>query len=81
MLHRSLVLAAAAAIALATPALAGPTEDFKALTDEYWAFILKENPTFASSLGQRQYDTQLGRYQPRRRGPPGGARRSVSWPG
>jgi hypothetical protein len=54
MLHRSLILAAAAAIALATPALAGPAEDFKALTDEYWAFILKENPTFASSLGQRQ---------------------------
>jgi uncharacterized protein (DUF885 family) len=60
MRYCSLALAAAAAIAFATPALAGPTEDFKALTDEYWAFILKENPTFASSLGLRQYDTQLG---------------------
>ena len=60
MRHRSLALAAAAAIALATPALAGPTEDFKALTDEYWAFVLKENPTFASSLGHRQFDAQLG---------------------
>ena len=60
MRHRSLALVAAAAIALATPALAGPTEDFKALTDEYWAFVLKENPTFASSLGHRQFDAQLG---------------------
>ncbi|HZB69602.1 MAG TPA: DUF885 domain-containing protein [Sphingomicrobium sp.] len=60
MRYRSLALAAAAAIALATPALAGPAEDFMALTDEYWAFILKENPTWASSLGHRQYDTQLG---------------------
>ena len=60
MRHRSLGLAAAAAIALATPALAGPAEDFKVLTDEYWAFILNENPTFASSLGRRQYDARLG---------------------
>ena len=60
MLHRSLALAAAAALALATPALAGPAEDFKALTDEYWAFVLKENPTFASTLGHRQYDSSLG---------------------
>ena len=60
MPHRSLALAAAAALALATPALAGPAEDFKALTDEYWAFVLKENPTFASTLGHRQYDSSLG---------------------
>ena len=60
MLHRSLALAAAAALALATPALAGPAEDFKALTDEYWAFVLRENPVFASTLGHREYDAQLG---------------------
>ena len=29
---------AATCLSLAAPALAGPTEDFKALTDEYWAF-------------------------------------------
>jgi uncharacterized protein (DUF885 family) len=59
MLHRSLALAAAAALALATPALAGPAENFKALTDEYWAFVLRENPTFSSGLGHREYDARL----------------------
>lgn len=44
----------------AAPALAGPTEDFTALTDQYWAAYLRENPTFASSLGVRDYDDQLG---------------------
>jgi uncharacterized protein (DUF885 family) len=57
MSYRS--LAFAAALAIATPALAAPAEDFKALTDEYWAFVLRENPTWASTLGHRQYDTRL----------------------
>ncbi|MGI8611900.1 MAG: DUF885 domain-containing protein, partial [Sphingomicrobium sp.] len=30
-----------------------------ALTDDYWAFILKENPTWASSLGHREHDARL----------------------
>ena len=38
MRHRH-VLLAATILALAAPALAGPPEDFKALTDEYWAFV------------------------------------------
>ena len=50
----------AAVACIASPALAGPPEDFKALTDEYWAFTLRENPTFASSLGVHDYDDQLG---------------------
>jgi len=60
MRYRSFALAAAAALAVASPAAAGPPEDFKALTDEYWAYILRENPTWASSLGHREYDAQLG---------------------
>jgi uncharacterized protein (DUF885 family) len=60
MLHRSLALAAAVALAVASPAAAGPAEDFKALTDQYWAFVLRENPTWASRLGHREYDAQLG---------------------
>src|SRR5687767_13033959 len=59
MRHRH-VLLAATVLAFAAPAAAGPTEDFKALTDDYWAFTLRENPTFASSLGVRDYDDQLG---------------------
>ena len=45
---------------LAAPALAGPTEDFEALTDDYWAFVMRENPTFASQLGMHDYDDRLG---------------------
>jgi uncharacterized protein (DUF885 family) len=56
----SLALIGAASIALATPAFAAPADDFKALTDEYWAFVLRENPVFASTVGHREYDAQLG---------------------
>jgi uncharacterized protein (DUF885 family) len=58
---RKLTIAiAATALVLSAPAAAGPADDFKALTDEYWAFVLRENPTFASQLGHREYDAQLG---------------------
>ena len=56
----TLALIGAASLAATSPALAGPAEDFKALTDEYWAFILRENPVWASTLGHSQYDAQLG---------------------
>jgi len=59
MRHRH-VLLAATILAFAAPAVAGPTEDFNALTDQYWAFTLRENPTFASGLGVHDYDDQLG---------------------
>ena len=58
MRHISLALVAAS-LALASPADADPGSDFQALTDEYWAFVLRENPTFASTLGHREYDAQL----------------------
>ncbi len=56
----TLAIAAAACVAAATPAAAGPAQDFKALTDEYWAFVLRENPMMASTLGHREYDAELG---------------------
>ena len=52
-------LYAATILAFAAPAVAGPPEDFKALTDEYWANTLREFPTFASSLGIHDYDDRL----------------------
>ena len=55
----ALALAAAASIAFAAPAAAGPTEDFKALADQYWAFVLKENPIWGSFLGYREYDALI----------------------
>src|SRR5439155_24954280 len=51
MRRLSLALAATAALAIATPAVGGPTEDFHALMDQYWATLLKESPLLASSAG------------------------------
>jgi len=43
-------------VAGAAPAVAGPSEDFAALLDEYWEWQLAEYPTFASSLGDTRYN-------------------------
>ncbi|MGH6659741.1 MAG: DUF885 domain-containing protein, partial [Sphingomicrobium sp.] len=58
-MHARYALLAATMLALAAPATAGPPEDFKALTDDYWAFVLREFPTFASQLGIHDYDDKL----------------------
>jgi len=47
-------------IGAAAPALAAPADEFKAITDDYWAFVMRENPTFASTLGIRDHDDELG---------------------
>jgi uncharacterized protein (DUF885 family) len=60
MSHRSLALLAALSLSLGTPAAAAPADDLKALADEYWAFVLRENPVWASMLGHRENDSQLG---------------------
>jgi uncharacterized protein (DUF885 family) len=38
--------------------LAGPSEDFHVLLDEVWEWQLRENPMFASNLGDRRYNDQ-----------------------
>src|SRR5205085_9186535 len=55
----SLALATTAALAIATPAVGGPTEDFHVLMDQYWATLLRESPLLASSAGVHDYDRQL----------------------
>ena len=37
-----------------------PDQVFQSLLDEHWAWIMAQNPTFATSLGVRDYDDQLG---------------------
>ncbi len=59
MRRLSFVLVTAASLALATPALAGPTEDFHALMDQVWAAQLKNSPTLATGAGVSTYDAQL----------------------
>ena len=50
MRHLKFALATAAFVAIATPAVAGPTEDLQALMNDYWAAYLKDNPLVASSV-------------------------------
>src|SRR4051794_11998365 len=56
----TLLLAAAAALTIATPAIAGASEDFHAVMDEYWATYLKDNPISATQAGATTYDRELG---------------------
>jgi uncharacterized protein (DUF885 family) len=50
---------ATAALHFAQPAAAAPADDFKTLQDQYWAEVLRSNPTLASSVGVGDYDRQL----------------------
>ena len=54
---RHLLLAATGLVA--SPALAGPTENFLTLQNDYWAAALKDSPTLATSVGVSTYDRQL----------------------
>jgi uncharacterized protein (DUF885 family) len=49
----------AAALAFASPALATPADDFHGLLDEHYAWLLRENPTEATTLGVRDYDDRI----------------------
>ncbi|WP_118857782.1 DUF885 domain-containing protein [Sphingomonas mesophila] len=58
-MRRLSAILAATILATAAPALAGPSEDFQKIQDDYWAAFLRDNPTFASTLGVRTYDREL----------------------
>ena len=57
-LHLSIY--AATLLAVAAPGRAGPVEDFRKLQDDYWAATLRDAPLFASSVGVKDYDRQIG---------------------
>jgi len=50
---------AAILLASAQPAVATPAEDFHRLLDEQYQWLLRENPTYATVLGTRDYDDRL----------------------
>ncbi|HEV2568482.1 MAG TPA: DUF885 domain-containing protein [Sphingomonas sp.] len=52
-------LAAALMLAASTPALAAASDDLKRVMDEQWAWFLKSNPVYATSLGTRTYDDRI----------------------
>lgn len=58
-MRRLSVLLTAAALTLSSPAAAGPSEDFRALQDAFWAEVLRDNPLLASSVGVTTYDREL----------------------
>jgi uncharacterized protein (DUF885 family) len=49
----------AVAIAFAAPALAAPADDFQALLDEHYQWLLRESPVQATALGVRDYDDRI----------------------
>ncbi len=53
-------LLAAVSLALATPAHAGPVEDFQKLQHDYWAATLRNSPLFATQVGVKDYDREIG---------------------
>jgi len=51
---------AAALLVFATPAMAEPSDDLRALLAEHFAWVEKENPGFALSIGNAEYATEVG---------------------
>jgi uncharacterized protein (DUF885 family) len=61
MLRALTILACLASSAmLCMPAIAAPADDLKAVIDDHWAWWLKTNPVYATTLGVRTYDDQIG---------------------
>ncbi len=46
------------------PLAADPAAQLQTVLDEYWAFVIEENPVFASRSGHREYDNRLGTATP-----------------
>jgi uncharacterized protein (DUF885 family) len=49
----------AVALAFASPVVAAPADDFQRLLDEHYQWLLRNNPTYATALGVRDYDDQI----------------------
>jgi len=54
-----LALIAAALLAAAAPAAAAPQDELRALMEEHYQWLLRENPTAATALGVRDYDDRI----------------------
>jgi uncharacterized protein (DUF885 family) len=52
-------LTIALALAASAPAIAAPADGFRRLLDEHWAWTLRNNPVFASTIGVRDHDGRL----------------------
>jgi len=54
-----LTILTAALLAAAAPAAAAPADDFHALLNEHYAWLLRNNPVYATALGVRDYDDRI----------------------
>ena len=50
----------ALSMAWTAPAFADPADEFQSLLSDHWDWVLSQSPTFATSLGVRDYDDRLG---------------------
>ena len=53
------IMLAATALALAAPLAAAPSDDFRALLDEHYQWLLRNSPTYATALGVRDFDDRI----------------------
>ena len=51
-------------LAAASPAAAAPAEDLSRLLREHYAWLLRENPIYATSLGVREHDARINDVSP-----------------
>jgi uncharacterized protein (DUF885 family) len=54
-------------LALAAPAAAAPADDFRALLEEHYRWLLQESPVSATAIGVREYDNQISDLSPEAR--------------
>ncbi|MFC3712379.1 DUF885 domain-containing protein [Sphingoaurantiacus capsulatus] len=57
---RLLLSAAVAALLSSTTSVAAPADQLKTLLDDHWAWSMKNSPVYATMLGIRTYDRELG---------------------
>lgn len=50
----------ALAMAVAAPAVAAPSDDLKKVIDEHWTWAMKWDPVYATMIGVRDHDMELG---------------------
>jgi uncharacterized protein (DUF885 family) len=47
-------------LAASAPAAAAPSDEFRKLLDDHWAWSMRESPVYATMIGVRDYDEELG---------------------
>jgi uncharacterized protein (DUF885 family) len=57
-------LVAAALLAFAAPAAAAPQDELRTLMEEHYRWLLQNSPTYATSLGVRDYDDKIDDLSP-----------------